>query len=129
MSFMISCISSTTLIHLSVKYIPAWFPGASWKRLGNAWNNHLQIYSITLFEAAKSMIVGTSSFEYCQLYNTQLIDNIPKASDKSHYSVVKEMLHGEDLNLDEVDKEHLTKWIAATIYISELLTFEQMIAY
>ena len=128
-SFTISCTPSTTLIHLSVKYIPAWFPGASWKRLGNAWNNHLQIYSTTLFEAAKSVIVGTSFFEYHQLCSTQLIHSTPKASDKFHHSVVKEMLHGEDLNLDEVDKEHLTKWIAATIYISELLTVEQVMAY
>ena len=54
---------SFILILCLVKFIPEWFPGAGWKKKGNAWRRHLMRFVNEPFEVAKDMIVSQDYLE------------------------------------------------------------------
>ncbi|PYH48073.1 cytochrome P450 [Aspergillus saccharolyticus JOP 1030-1] len=78
----------------AVKHLPAWFPGASFKRTGLAWNRTL----LTTIEKPY------------QFVRQQM------QRGKYTPSYVSSLLKGRDLNTLTPEEEHIIKWTAGSLY-------------
>ena len=67
---MIVVFGCVDLCHVSrpVKYVPAWMPGAAWKRQGKAYRENMSRMSDIPFQFVKSQIVKCSRIQYATLY-------------------------------------------------------------
>ena len=56
-NILVSLIINLLLMMLLVKYVPSWFPGAKWKRLGIKWRDDTERFASEPFNAALDLIV------------------------------------------------------------------------
>ncbi|KAG8736383.1 hypothetical protein FRC10_009386 [Ceratobasidium sp. 414] len=92
-----AALPSNFLVNLfpALLYVPEWFPGASWKRIGREWGQQKEHAIDTAYRWTKSQIAN--------------------GGDES--SIIGSLLnHGERLGLDSTETEDYVKEIAATLF-------------
>lgn len=77
-----------------MKHVPAWFPGAGFKRTGLAWNR----------------ILLTTIEKPYQFVRQQM------QREKFTPSYVSSLLEGRDLDTLTPEEEHIIKWTAGSLY-------------
>jgi hypothetical protein len=114
MLFAVAIVLSSGATVITVRFVPSWFPGAGWKRQGEAWRKRLDTLSSVPHEWAKQQMV-------CDYFSLGLNlaagnDTIHQASGNYTESFTSRHLRPNGEIVIDAEHDDIIKWCAGGLY-------------